>query len=149
MGGEEKGNMHSNFHVAASSNASKFNVTHFFLFWKWFVHKKCWMASTDIHLLCFNISPFSQWNYHLTLVHDQDTIRSRMFKLKCWGAFLNFIAIYFIQCFLLVNISLFTWICFRIYFKKICVQVLQVVHKWTFILVEHIRKVCQTDFFVM
>ena len=100
MGGEEKGNMHSNFHVAASSNAfsireigpffalqmqANLTLPVFFLFWKWFVHKECWMASTDIHLLVFNISPFSQWNYHLTLVHDQDTIRSRMFKLKCWG----------------------------------------------------------------
>ena len=48
-----------------------------------------------------------------TIVYDQDANRSRRFTLAELGASLYFIAICFIQCFLFVDIWIFTWICYR------------------------------------
>ena len=61
-----------------------------------------------------------------TIVYDQDANRSRRFTLAELGASLYFIAICFIQCFLFVDIWIFTWICYRILNKqKLYSKVLQ------------------------
>ena len=56
--------------------------------------------------------------YPQQLVYDQDAIRSRRLIRVVFWASLDFIAICFVQCFLFVDVWVFTWICFGPYFKN-------------------------------